>query len=309
MRFDPRYLAVSLCLIAQATAGVAMSTPPPSGCAWGGPPVEWVLARHLPAGGISGALRSDVIPYLRRSGIPVSFVAATTGDERLRLDPGSGATMRDALQQIEQQLPEYRYATIDGRIVIYPRGEVYDSLIDLGQQKSMTRAAAYFYVLRALRDRASPLQKIFVGLSGVGGGWGKNPMADLIEVGGSRTLIGQLVSLVQKRPTESFDLAPMKNGWLGFQFVSVSLVTRLELRVPPRVHVGEAFAVEVTGKLADGTVVSLAGAECGVAYASGDSRAVEIDDIGHAVARRPGTWQIVAMYEELPELHAQVEVE
>jgi hypothetical protein len=258
---------------------------------------------------VSGALSAAVVPYLRRSGIPVSLVAATVGGERIQFDLGSGATMRDALQEIERKLPEYRYGTIDGRIVIYPRGEVYDSPIDLGQPKSMTRAAAYFYVLRALREKTKAFQKINVGLSGGGAGWGKRPLADMIEVGGSRSLIGHLVSLVQKRPAESFDVAAAADGRLNFSFVRVSLVTGLELHMPAKIRAGEAFEAEVTGKLADGTVVSLLGPECGVAYASNDPQALEIDDSGHAVAHKKGKWRVVANYEDLPDVRAEVEVE
>jgi hypothetical protein len=293
----------------QASSSSAREAPGASGCSWTGPPVEWVLARHPDAGEISGGLHSDIVPYLRGSGIPLSFVTETIGDERVGLRVGPGTTVEDVIKEIVRQVPQYRYGAVDGRIVIYPQGEVYDRQIDLGEPQSLTRAAAYFFVLRALREKTSAFQRISPGLSGGGAGWGKRPLADIIEVGGSRSLIGHLVSLVHKRPTESFDMAATDDGRLYFNFVRVDFVSQLELHLPPSVKVGETFEAGLTAKLADGSLVSLTGPDCGVTYATNDPEALKIDDGGHGVARKKGVWRVAANYEALPDASAEVRVE
>ena len=304
-----RHLAVLLCLMVQASSSNAREAQVASGCRWTGPPVEWVLARHPAAGEISGGLHSDVVPYLQRSGIPLSFVTETTGDERVGLRVGPGTTVEDVLEEIVRQVPQYRYGAVDGRIVIYPQGEVYDRRIDLGQTKSLTRAAADFFVLGGLREKASAFHRMSSGLSAGGAGWGKRPLADIIEVGGSRSLIGHLVSLVQKRPTESFEVVAIDDGRLYFSFVRVGFISRLELQLPPTVKVGETFEAKLTANLVDGTIVSLAGPECWVTYASSDPEALEIDDSGFAVARKKGTWTVDANYWSEPDASAEVRVE
>lgn len=117
------------------------------------------------------------------------------------------------------------------------------------------------------------------------------------------------MSLVQKRPTESFDVATTDDGRLYFNFVRVDFVSQLELHLPPTVKVGETFEAGLTAKLADGTVVSLMGSDCGVTYATNDREALMIDDGGRGVARKKGVWRVGANYEALPDASAEVRVE
>jgi hypothetical protein len=116
------------------------------------------------------------------------------------------------------------------------------------------------------------------------------------------------VSIVQKRPSKAFNVV-IDGPRLCYEFVALHLLTTLELHVPAAVKVGETFQVEVTGKLADGTVVSLAGPECWVTYATSDPEALEIDDSGRAVARKKGVWTVYAVYQHVPDAVADVRVE
>src|SRR5580692_9920222 len=94
---------------------------PPSGCAWKGPPVEWIMSRAMPESEIAGLLGARIVPYLQSQNIPISFVSAGTPDPPIRLLLGQSATVRDALAQIGSQAPGFRYGTISERLVIYPR--------------------------------------------------------------------------------------------------------------------------------------------------------------------------------------------
>jgi hypothetical protein len=267
-----------------------------------------LLALHPPTGQVAGTLAATIVPFLQRGGIPVCLVSARGDGEQVRLALGPGATMQEVHREIVRQAPRYQFRSMDGKLVIYPRGEIYDMPVDLGPRQSMTRAAAFFTVLGGLRHKIKDLEGLSAALRNEGAGSGKRSLADTIEVGGSRTVIEHLVSLVQKRPSKAFNLI-VEAPWLYYGFVDLELLTTLDLHVPPTVKVGETFQVEVTGKLVDGTVVSLAGPECWVGYATSDPDALEIDDSGRALARKKGVWMVYANYQSVPDVHAEIHVE
>jgi hypothetical protein len=301
-------IAILLWLSLQLTAPIANHAQPSAGCPWSGPSERALLAQHPPTGQVTGTLAATIVPFLRRGGIPVCLVSVRGDDEQVRLALRPGATMQDVLSEIVRQAPRYQFRGMDGKLVIYPHGEIYDLPVDLGPRQSMTRAAAYFTVLGGLRNKIKDFEGLRAGLRNEGTGWAKRSFADKIEVGGSRTVIEHLVSLVQKRPSKAFNVK-VEALWLSFEFVDLELLTRLDLHVPSTVRVGEPFQVEVTGKLVDGTVVSLAGPECWVSYATSDPEALEIDDSGRALARKKGVWTVYANYQYVPDVHAEIHVE
>lgn len=275
-------------------------------CQWTGPPSEWVLARHPPAGEIAGSLGLEIIPLLQHGGIPVSFVSSPDGNEHVRLDINPATTMKEVLEEILRQAPAYRYGSVNDRLVIYPRDAAYDAPVHLSPPQRMTRAAAYFFVLRGLRAKVKVLQNLDPILRSGGAHWGKTSLEDEVETGGTQSVIETLVSLVQKRPSQAFRVAP-HGGRLGFEFVQISLVTELHLHIPSTVKVGETFAAEVSATLSDGTLVSLVGPECEVSFAASNPEIVRIDDEGRATAVRKGTGAVVVAY-ELKSAKAEVHV-
>jgi hypothetical protein len=285
---------------------LASSDAQPPGCEWNGPSVEWVLARRPPAGEVAGTVTGTIVPLLQRSGIPLCFVSTAAGDEQVTLKAGAAANLRELLDEVVRQAPGYRFAAIDGRVVLYPKGPIFDAPVDLGKVRTMTRAAAYFFVLEGLREKTKVLQGLFPSLRSEGarsepeaGGAGgdKMPYSDEVEVGGNRSLLEHLVSLVQLRPQRVFSVSPSIHGKVYFEFVSINLLDELVLHAPSTAGVGETFVAAVTAKLADGTVVSLTGPECGVSYTSSDPTVVEIDDAGKAAARKRGIAVLAAKYE------------
>jgi hypothetical protein len=268
----------------------------PAACRWLGPPSERVLARHPPAGEIAGSLGLDVVPFLQRGGIPVSFVSTPAGNEHVRLVVGPTTTMREVLREIFRQAPTYRYSTVNDRLVIYPQDGAYDAAVDLKPPQRMTRAAAFFFVLRGLRAQVKVLQDLDPILRGGGAHWGKTPLEDEVEIGGAHSVIEHLVSLVQKRPSEAFRMTA--NGdRIGFTFVEIGLLTKLHLHLPSIVKVGETFMAEVSATLNDGTLVSLMGPECEVSFAALNPEVVRVDDKGLATAVKRGVGAVVAAYE------------
>jgi hypothetical protein len=308
VRFGQGLMAIFLCLSLNLATLTTSSAQPANGCPWSDPPVETLLVRHPPPGEIAGTLAAAIVPFLQRGGVPVCFVSIRGRDEQVRLVLRPAATMQEVLREIVRKAPRYQFRGIEGRLVLYPQGESYDMTVDLGPRQTMTRAAAYFYVLGSLRRKINELEGLRTGIRNEGAGWGKQSFGDAIEVGGSRSVIEHLVSLVQKRPSKAFNLVT-DGPSLYYQFVELHLLTALELHVPSTVKVGETFQVEVAGKLVDGTVVSLVGPECWVAYGTSDRDALEIDDSGRTMARKRGIWTVYANYQHVLDVHADVRVE
>jgi hypothetical protein len=292
------FLSVWIGLAVQLGTAEVRSDQPLSGCQWNGPSAEWVLARHLPAGEVTGPLGSEIVEFLHRYG-PVSFISTATGDQSIRLEIGKGATIREALNQVIRQAPEYRYSVFHGKVVIYPKEAIYDKPVDIGPIKTMKRASAIFFVTRGLRENVNSLQALEMptlrgaSLEGV-----KSPSDDLIEVGGERSAVGHLLSLIQKRPSQSFRVLAMGVNHLELGIYWTKLIVKLEVRLPPMVKVGEMVDAVVTGTLGDGSVVSLVGSECGVSYATVAPAVMEIDELGHAVAHKEGVGRVVVRYED-----------
>ncbi len=293
----PLWLAFHLAWITAASAQ-------PSGCSWSGPSVESFLAQHPPITAKEGTLVA-VVAAFQRAGLPVCLVAKR-GNQQVRL--ASEPTLEEVLKGLVSQAPGYQFRSVDGRLVIYPQGQAFDTPVDLGPLQRMTRAAAYMTVLHRLSLKVKDLAELRSGISNEGAGWGKLSYSDTIEVGGSRTVIEHLMSLVQKRPALAFDVT-IDGMRLRYEFVDTPLLTRLELHLPPTVKVGETFPVEVMAKLVDGATAPLSGPECWVGYATSNPEGLEIDDAGIVTARRKGTFKIYVNYQHVPAVYADVTVE
>ena len=274
----------------------AAQAAPSAGCAWNGPSIEWIMKREIPAVQVSGSLGAAIVPFLQRHNVPISFVSAAMEDPQIRLALSPSATVRDTVAEIIRQAPGFRYGVVDERLVIYPKGNEYDRVLNLGETKTVSRAKAYFTVLQALREKCQELRGLEIGFSGEWLGSGKMPFADQIEVGGSRSVVEHLVSLLEKRPSATFLLTPSR-GKLVFTYHWVDLVETIELHVPSSAKVGETITAVVSGVLSDGRTVSLMGPDCEVGYGVSNPEVLEIAGIGQVVARRRGSAELSVEYE------------
>jgi hypothetical protein len=306
-----RYVTGALILVATSFASQAGTrTRPPdqlSDCEWKGPTAEWVLARRPPVGTIAGPVGSALAAYLRDRQIPISFVPAAGSEARVHIEVTQAATVRDVLEEMQREAPQYQYRTVDGKIVIYPRNEGFDDRLDLGQVRRERRGGAYLFVLGALRAKVSALRDLSVTLRGGQIGSGKRLLADDVEVGGTRTVIEHLISLIQGRPSGAFTIASYGEGHIAYDFAWVDLLNRIDIEAPAKVQVGESLTIKVTGTLVDGTKVPLVGSACGVSYSAAPD-VWEIDDGGHAVAHKRGAGTLYAEYER-HSASAEVDVE
>jgi hypothetical protein len=290
------------------TATVALGNGISPDCRWIGPSPEKLMAMHLSSGQISGALGSEVIPFLQRNGIPVSFVSGLGGDPKVTLEISASTMLREVLDEVVHQAPDYRYAVVESRLLVYPRSAVYDAPVDVTPLEGALRASAVYAVLRELRAKSTPFQKLEIPmLPGAGMGWGKNLYSDVLDVGGARSAVEHLASLLGKRPSLTFRVLAEKDGSLSFSFNRVPLVRKLAVHAPATVGVGSTFNVVVTGTLSDGTEVSLDGPGCLVNYGASGGGILEIDEEGRVVARKKGIGSIAVQYED-QSANAQVTV-
>jgi hypothetical protein len=290
----PHWLLLSMLTILQ-TATAPWAEVQPEGCQWHGPSSAWVLALHPPAGEISGSLGSDIVPFLQRNGIPVSVITREADNASLRLKIAPSTTTQEMLEEIEHQASGYRYSVINDKVVVYPRGDEYDTPIALSTMNGVTRARALVSSIRELKAKSSAF--LMLDMPVLRGAGEKTPYGDTIDVGGYHTVVEHLVSLLQKRPSLAFRVAVDQNNRLSFGFSFVHLIQKIALQAPSAVAVRSAFQAKVTGVLSDGSVVSLAGRECYVEYAVGGNNELEVDDFGLVVAHKKGLAAVVARYD------------
>lgn len=196
--------AITAIFCAMAIASMHGETP--SECSWRGPEPDRLLARALPRVQVVGSLGSDIVGLLHESGIPISFISqsnSTNANEgpEVRIERQGATSVRELLEMAMNQNPAYRFSAVSGKLVIYPRDERYDELVEIGEVHEATRASALSSVLSGLRSKRPELRGLelptlrgpFLGLYG-----------DKISIGGARAVVEHLTSLIADRPSAAF---------------------------------------------------------------------------------------------------------
>lgn len=287
------FLSIFIMSAVQLIAVNARSDASGSGCRWSESSGEWLLTRHLPAGDVSGSLGHVVVPFLHQHGIPVSFISRPIEDVDVQLHVDDEATVRRLLEEIVRQEPGYRYAVIEGKIVIFPTGGEYDQPFE-ATRVSASRARAMYSLLTDLKARGKGFETLQMPtLRGAGG---QTIYGDRVDIEGTHTIIEHLASLTAPRPSLAFRILAAGDGRLAFMLDWVRLVEKIEVQGPSTMEVGAVIEPKVVGTLTDGTVVPLDG-PCGVKYEVTEGSSLEIDDSGRVMARRTGSSTIRVRYE------------
>ena len=264
------------------------------GCSWTGPGLDWTLNRTLPPVDLAGPFSSAVVMRLHEFGVPISFFSETAKDPDVRFQRSEPTTVRELLDEVMPQIPDYRLELVSGKLVIYPLDSGYDAPVDLGDTRDSKRAAVLFWVLRELRSKSPKLHGVELPtLRGPFGGF----YGTLVSVGGVRTVAEHLVSLVARSPSVSFVIFPGMEDSLESGFLWADVIDDFFLETPEKVEAGRSFQVTPRLTLVDGTSVTLIGSGCGVYFDSNDESIIAIDQGGRATATGKGTAWLQAKYE------------
>ena len=288
--------------------GMSATVPVPAetfeGCSWAGPEPELILDRTLPAVDLMGSLGSEVIDFLHGVGAPVAFISRAAEDPDVRFQRSGATTIRELIDEVLAQAPGYRLGVVGRKLVIYPIDEGFGALVTLGEPREVRRVDALLDLVHELGLRSPVLGDL----------WGPTlrpfgtVCSDLISVGGPRTVVEHLVTLVVGRPTLTFVIYGHPYGGRKFSLRTADLIKEFLLEAPKRVEVGEEFQVVPRIVLADGKPVTLIGSECWVYYQSLDESILKIDDGGRVIAIAEGTGGIFGKYEDAAGASVDVEV-
>ncbi len=271
-------------------------------CSWPGPDPDWILDRPLPRVDVVGPLGSrEVLDLLLDSGASISLISGAGKDPDVRFQRLESTTVRELLDEMIAQTPGYRLDVVGGKLVIYPYDSGYDAFVEIGDYRKVKRVAALGEVLRELRSKSPVLSGLQLPTLRPFGGYG-----DLISVGGVRTVVEHLVSLVAGSPSASCVILPRADGSMQFSLVLAKVIDDFLLEAPKKVKVGAEFQVVPRVFLVDGTPVTLIGSGCGVRLKS-DESLLKIDQGGRAVAIANGTGWIQATYAKKTR-HVKIEV-
>lgn len=247
----------------QIVAALPLRAEPVNDCSWAGPDLTWVLERPLPAIDVVGSLGSDeILGLLHDAGAPISFIAGVTEDPEVHFQRSVPFTVRYLLDEIMAQTPGYRLDVISGKVVIYPSEARYDQIVEMDPKRVKKRFSAFFTVLEGLGLKSSlfhenrlPSRRGELGYQG-----------DEVSVGGSRSVVEHLLSLVAGTPSGNIVIKPREDGLMTLAFWWADLIESFLIEVPERIDVGKAFQILPRLTLVDGTTVELTGGGCGIRY-------------------------------------------
>jgi len=98
----------------------------------------------------------DLVKALRtQHAIPLSFIQSTRSfhmKEEVNIKVSNG-TVRDVLEKIKSDAPDYRYGDVEGHLVLYPNEPKYQKAIGSVSVREMERLKATYSYLDALRAR------------------------------------------------------------------------------------------------------------------------------------------------------------
>ena len=262
------------------------------GCSWTGPTPEQVLERRLPAIVLDGPLGVDLFEPLRRAGVPVALVVDGARGSEVSFESKEPVTVGEVLQAVLEQSPGFHLGHFHGKLVVYPATEALGTVVELGEARRETRAKAMVELLQQLEEEVPELDLgvTFRPLGGI--------HDDSIQVGGARTVIEHLVSLIADSPSLTFVVTPKGDGsgrWFSLQWAEV--IEELRLEVPETMEVGDQVPLVTRVHLRDGSVAAMIGPDCEIAYTSSDPSFLEITDHQTARAVSPGRAQVEARYE------------
>ncbi len=163
--------------------------------------------------GISLSLRRvgivDVIRAIHEQAHVSLSVIAPTGGGTVTIELGN-ARISDVLAEVVRQLPTYKVAVMNGRVILRPKGAEYDAIVRGVELKDVTR-------LVAARRYAEVLSREVPALAGVVGpivlGNPNHPLfKEQVSLAAAASVTEHLAQLLGDDPAVAFLLVPAKSG-------------------------------------------------------------------------------------------------
>jgi hypothetical protein len=280
----PAYLFVLMAALPSAMSASACPWPEVSG--------ERLLGRGVGTLSVTMVdVEKAVAELCDMSDLPLSFIHSDSlAKISLDLRPG---TVRQALEAIVKEAPEYRYAVVGERLVMYPRDPIWETRLDDVKLGPGPRVVV-------TREMAKELARRLPAFADLGGPWilGDSrgyTYRDIVSVRGPGSILELLLQLPGSRPS-TFVIVD-KNAKVPGRSLSVSSsdqLSRLKVTVPATTlqRRGETVQLKVIGALKVGGEKDLSAGACGTVYSVSDERVLGVSPDGAVSARASGDAEV-----------------
>jgi hypothetical protein len=276
-----------------------------SPCAWTDESARRALARGLGELSVHDETVGSVAARLENDyDVPLSFIESD-GDPKISFTI-SQATVQGILEKIVELAPLYRYATIAGHLVLYPRSTKWEARLEDLHVGPGPRDRVASQLAAELERRLPVFAKFGTFLFGNHNSY---VFLDTVSVVGSGSIVELLVQLLGTRPSAIFSInkpplfaSPMLS--LG----GVRYWQALKLTSPTEaLHPGEKVQLKLIGILPDGTRKDVTAEACGTVYLVSDEQVVTVSADGLVTARGTGkTWVVARNADQVNTLGIQV---
>jgi hypothetical protein len=280
----PAYLFVLMAALPSAMSASACPWPEVSG--------ERLLGRGVDTLSVTSVdVEVAVAEISKQSELPLSFIHSDSlAKISLDLRPG---TVRQALDAIVEQAPEYRYAVVGERLVMYPRDPIWETRLDDVKLGPGPRVVV-------TGEMAKELARRLPAFADLGGPWilGDSrgyTYRDVVSVRGPGSILELLLQLPGSRPS-TFVIVDKNEKVIG-RSLSVSSRDQLwDLKVTAPATTlqrrGETVQLKVIGALKLGGEKDLSAGACGTAYSVSDERVLGVSPDGAVSARASGDAEV-----------------
>ena len=197
-------------------------------------------------------------------------------------------TVQEALEELVHLVPGYRYATIEGHILLFPSNSRWETQVDNVHIGPETRRQAASELASELRRRLptfSDFGTFFIQTS-------QFVYEDQVSVVRGGSVAELLARLLGNRPAAIFSVS-RSSPTLPSMFLSLGCVTYWNaLLIAPSesvMHVGESIQLKVAGSPHDGTThQSITAGACGTDYWISDTNIADVSADGLITAKRIG---------------------
>ena len=278
---------------------------PASPCVWTNESAQRALAQRLGELSVHDETVGRVAARLvNNHDVPLSFIES---DEDVKISfVMSQATVQGVLEKIVDLAPVYRYGTIAGHLVLYPRNTKWDARLEGVHIGPGPRDRVAFKLTDELERRLPAFGKFGTWFEGNHNSY---VFLDSVSVVGSGSVVELLVQLLGTRPSALFSVdKPPLFAWPMLSLGGVRYWQALKLTSPVQVlHRGEKVQLKLVGMLPDGTHREVTAGACGTVYLVSDEHVVTVSTDGLVTASGIGeTWVVARNADQVNTLGIQV---